>query len=210
MFENEDDLKCPLKNIMQIAIIHPNPQQNELSKKILERAVPEFKDRLNFTYYTNYKDIYKDFTKHPFTQEVPNSKKGLLNKNWLDELYNKRPALIIYFYFIQNGANKSAEEKKIFETLSEIKKCDELVYIVLFIISKDMQENPYNFNIDLDKPFNLRKIVSKELIFEFGDDNIWKLLDMGNIYHTILHYTRLYYRVYKIKIKDKKIKSTTR
>ena len=210
MLENDDDLKTPLKNTMQIAIIHPNPQQNDLSKKILERAVPEFKDRLKFTSYSNYKDIYKDLNKLPFIQESQTFNKGLLNTKLIDELYNKRPALIIYYHFIPNGANKPSEEKKIFETLAEIKKQDELVYIILFIISKDMKENPYNFNADLDKPFNLRKIVSKELIFEFPDDNIWKMIDMGNIYSTVLHYTRLYYRVYKIKIKDKKIKSALR
>ena len=210
MFTNEEDLKSPLKNTMQIAIVHPNPQQNELSKKILERVTPEFKERLKFTNYANYKDIYKDLNKNPFTQEGQSFKRGLINEKWLDDLYNKRPALIIYFYFIPNGANKPLEEKKIYENISEIKKFDEIVYVVLFIISKDMKENPYNFNLDMDKPYNLRKMVSKELIFEFPDDNIWKYLDLGNIYNTILHYTRLYYRVYKIKIKDKKIKSTSR
>ena len=210
MFTNEEDLKSPLKNTMQIAIVHPNPQQNELSKKILERVTPEFKERLKFTNYANYKDIYKDLNKNPFTQEGQSFKRGLINEKWLDDLYNKRPALIIYFYFIPNGANKPLEEKKIYENIAEIKKYDEIVYVVLFIISKDMKENPYNFNIDMDKPYNLRKMVSKELIFEFPDDNIWKYLDLGNIYNTILHFTRLYYRVYKIKIKDKKIKSTSR
>ena len=210
MFSNEEDLKSPLKNTMQIAIVHPTPQQNELSKKILERVTPEFKERLKFTNYANYKDIYKELNKHPFTQEGQSFKRGLINEKWLDDLYNKRPALIIYFYFIPNGANKPLEEKKIYENIAEIKKYDEIVYVVLFIISKDLKENPYNFNLDMDKPYNLGKMVSKELIFEFPDDNIWKYLDIGNIYNTILHYTRLYYRVYKIKIKDKKIKSTSR
>ena len=210
MLENDEDLKIPLKNTMQIAIVHPNPQQNDLSNKILERAIPEFKDRLKFTYYKDYKEIYKELNKLPFTQEVPVSKRGLISERWLEELYNKRPALIMYFHFVPNGANRPLEEKKIYETIAEIKKYDELVYIVLFIICKDMKENPYNFNIDLDKPYNLRNLTSKELIFEFPEDNIPKMVDMGNIYSIVLHYTRLYYRVYKIKLKDKKIKSTTR
>ena len=210
MFESEEALKTPLKNTMQIAIVHPNSQENEYSKKILERVTPEFKGRLKFTNYKNYTDIYKDLNKLPFTQEGQTFKRGLFSENWLEELYNKRPALIMYFYFIPNGADKNLEEKKIYENITEIKKYDELVYIVLFIISKDQKENPYNFNIDIDKPFNLRKIISKELIFEFVDDNIWKFIDIGNLYNTILHYTRLYYRVYKIKIKDKKIKSTSK
>ena len=210
MFEDEEELKSPLRNTMQIAVVHPNFQQNELSKKLLERVTPEFKERLKFTNYSNYKDIYKDLSKLPFTQEGQTFKKGLINGRWLDELYNKRPALIMYFYFVPNGANKPLEEKKIYENIAEIKKYDEIVFIILFIISKDMKENPYNFNLDTDKPYNLRKMVSKELIFEFTDDNIWKMIDIGNLYNYVLHYTRLYYRVYKIKIKDKKIKSTSR
>ena len=122
MFENEEELKSPLRNIMQIAIVHPNPQQNELSKKILERVTPEFKERLNFTNYSNYKDIYKDLNKLLFTQEAQTFRKGLINQKWLDELYNKRPGLIMYFYFIPNGANKPLEEKKIYENITEIKK----------------------------------------------------------------------------------------
>ena len=210
MFENEEELKKPLRNTMQIAIVHPNSQQNDLYKKIIDKATPEFKDRLKFSFYKNYKEIYKDLGKLPFTQEAQSYKKGLINEIWINELYEKRPSLIIYFYFIQNGANKALEEKKIYENISEIKKYDELVYICLFIISKDIKENPYNFKTDEEKPYNLKKLIPKELIFEFPDDNIWKMIDIGTLYNILIHYIRLYYRIYKIKIKDKKIKSTSR
>ena len=210
MFENEEELKKPLENIMQIAIVHPNYQPTELSKKILERVTPEYKGRLNITFYKDYKEIYQDLSKLSFNPEGQSYKKGLLNLNSLNELYTKRPAFIMYFYFVPKGANKVLEEKKLYENISEIKKSDEIVYIMLFIISKDNKENPYNFNIDEDRPYNLRKLISKELIFEFFDEIIWKIMDMGNMYNTVIHYTRLYYRVYKIKLKDKKIKSTSR
>ena len=210
MFENEEELKKPLENIMQIAIVHPNYQPTELSKKILERVTPEYKGRLNITFYKDYKEIYQDLSKLSFNPEVQSYKKGLLNLNSLNELYTKRPAFIMYFYFVPKGANKVLEEKKLYENISEIKKSDEIVYIMLIIISKDNKENPYNFNIDEDRPYNLRKLISKELIFEFFDETIWKIMDMGNMYNTVIHYTRLYYRVYKIKLKDKKIKSTSR
>ena len=210
MFENEDELKNPFQNKMHIAFLHPNPSKNDLTKKILEKVTPEFKDRLIFTNYTNYKDIYKDLTKLTFSQEAKSFKKGLINQNIINELYNQRPALIIYFHFVPNGANKNLEEKKLYENISEIKKYDELVYIMLFIITKDTKDNPYNFNIDEDKPYNLRKLILKELIFEFSDEAIWKIMDINNVYNSVIHYTRLYYRVYKIKIKDKKIKSTSR
>ena len=210
MFENEEELKKPLENIMQLAIVHPNYQPTELSKRILERVTPEYKGRLNFTFYKDYKEIYQDLSKLSFNPEVQSHKKGLLNLNSLNELYTKRPAFIMYFYFVPKGANKVLEEKKLYENIAEIKKSDEIVYIMLFIISKDNKDNPYNFNIDEDRPYNLRKLISKELIFEFFDEIIWKIMDMGNMYNTVIHYTRLYYRVYKIKLKDKKIKSTSR
>ena len=203
MFENEEELKKPFQNKMHIAFLHPNPSKNDLTKKILEKVTPEFKDRLIFTNYTNSKDIYKDLTKLSFSQENKTFKRGLINQNIINELYQRRPALIIYFHFVPNGANKNLEEKKLYEDIAEIKKYDELVYIMLFIISKDTN-NPYSFNIDEDKPYNLRKLILKELIFEFSDEVIWRIMDINNIYNSVMHYTRLYYRVYKIKIKDKK------
>ena len=33
MFENEDELKNPFQNKMHIAFLHPNPSQNDLTKK---------------------------------------------------------------------------------------------------------------------------------------------------------------------------------
>ena len=208
MFENEDELKKPFNNKMHIAFLHPNPSQNDLTKKILEKVTPEFKDRLIFTNYTNYKDIYKDLSKLQFSQEAKTYKRGLINQNIINELYERRPALIIYFHFVPNDANFNSEEKKLFENISEIKKYDELVYIMLFIIRKD-ENNLYKFNSDEDRPNNLRKLILKELIFEFSDEVIWRIMDINNIYNSVMHYTRLYYRVYKIKIKDKKIKSTS-
>ena len=96
------------------------------------------------------------------------------------------------------------------ENLIEIKKNDELVYIFLFIICKDINENPYNFNTDDQKQYNLRNLVSKECIFVFQDEEIWKMIDFGNFCNNIVHYSRLYYRRYKTKIKEKKVKSTNR
>ena len=210
MFENEQEIKKPLNNKMHIAFLHPNPSQNDLTKKILEKVTPEFKDRLIFTNYTNYKDIYKDLSKLTFSQDTKSYKRGLINQNIINELYERRPALIIYFHFVPNGANKSSEEKKLYENISEMKKYDELVYIMLFIISKESSNPPFSFNSEEDRPYNLRKLILKELIFEFSDEVIWRIMDINNIYNSVMHYTRLYYRVYKIKIKDKKIKSTSR
>ena len=210
MLGSEEDLNNPIQNSMLITIIHPNPAKNDLSQRVQEKVGLELKERLKFSCISDYKNLYKDLDKSTSQQE-PQSSRGLINKKWLDDLYNRKPALIIYFYQIPNGANKMMEEKKIYENLLEIKKADDLVYIFLFIISKDMKENPYNFNSDdPQKSNNLRNIIQKEYIFEFTHDEIWKIIDLGNFVTNIIHFCRLYYRRYKIKIKEKKIKATSR
>ena len=205
MIGNEEDLKKPIPNSMLISIIHPNPTKNDLSQRIFEKAGFDLKERLKITYVSNYKNIY-DLDKKKESQ----TSKGLINTKWIEDVCNKNPSLIIYFYPIPNGANKSLEEKKIYENISEIKKYDDLVYIFLFILSKDTKENPYNFNSDEIKANNLRNFIQKEYIFELNHDEIWKVIDMGNFVTNLTYYCRLYYRRYKIKIKEKKVKATSR
>ena len=209
MFGNEEELKNSIPNSMRISIINPTPQKNDLSQRILDKTGPEYKERLKFTCTSNYKDIYKDLDKLSFQKDAQTSN-GLINIKWIDDLCNRRPSLIIYYHHIPNGSNKSLEEKKIYENLVEIKKYDELVYIFLFIISKDMKENPYNFNSEDEKQYNLRNLISKECIFVFPDEDIWRMLDFNNFCNNIIHYSRLYYRRYKTKIKERKVKATTR
>ena len=208
MFGNEEDLNNPIPNSMLISIIHPNPTKNDLSQRILEKAGFDLKERLKISYVSNYRNIYDLDKKSP--QSESQAAKGLINTKWIDDVCNKKPSLIIYFYQIPNGANKSLEEKKIYENITEIKRCDELVYIFLFIISKDTKENPYNFNSDEVKANNLRNLVQKEYIFELNHDEIWKVIDMGNFVTNLTHFCRLYYRRYKMKIKEKKVKATSR
>ena len=210
MLENEEDLKSIPSNIMQIGIIHPAPPKQGFTQKIIECAPPEYKERLNFLWFQTHKDIYKDLDKHPFNKDSKNFKKGLINKNWLDEIYKRRPALIIYFYFISNGADKNSEEKKIYENIAEMKKLDELVHIILFIIRKDKNENPNYFNFEEERPFNIRKLLSRELIYEFPDEEIWKFIDLGKIYNIIHQQTRSYYHDYKRKLRERTTKSTSR
>ena len=147
MLENEEDLKSLPSNIMQIAILHPSPPKPNFTQKIIECAPADFKERLKFSWFKTYKDIYTDLDKHPFNKDSKNFKKGLINKNWLDEIYNRRPALIIYFHFTTQGVDRNTEERKIYENLSEMKKCDELIHIILFIIRKDKKENPFFFQM---------------------------------------------------------------
>ena len=210
MFGNEDDLKNSIPNSMRVTIIHPTPQKNDISQRVLDKVGFDFKERLKFNCISNCKDIYKSTDKSAIQQDQQTSK-GLINRNWLDDICNRRPALIIYFYRIPNGANKSLEEKKIYENLQEIKKNDDLVYIFLFIICKDMNENPYDFKAEEpQRSYSLRNVIQKEFIFTLSNDDIWKSIDLSSFCNNIVHYARLYYRRYKTKIKEKKIKATSR
>ena len=209
MFGNEEELKDSIPNIIRVAIINSNPKINDLNQRILQKIGFDFKERLKINYTSNYNDIYKDLDKLSFQKENQASK-GLINTKWIDDICNKRPALIIYYHYIPNGANKNLEEKKMYENLIEIKKYDELVSIFLFIISSDMKENPYNFNTDAQKQYNLRNLVSKECIFVFPNEEFWKMIDFGNFCNNIIHFSRLYYKRYKNKIKEKKIKAGSR
>ena len=209
MFGNEEELKKSIPNTIRVAIINSNSQKNDLSQRILQKIGFDFKERLKIICTLNYNDIYKDLDKLSFQKDTQASK-GLINSKWIDDICNKRPALIIYYHYIPNGANKSLEEKKIYENVIEIKKYDELVSIFLFIISSDMKENPYNFNSDAQKQYNLRNLVSKECIFVFPDEEFWKMIDFGNFCNNIIHFSRLYYKRYKNKIKEKKVKAGSR
>ena len=209
MFGNEEELKNLIPNTIRGAIINSNLKKNDLSQRILQKTGFDFKERLKIIYMSDYKDIYKDLDKLSFQKDIQTSK-GLINTNWIDDICNKRPALIIYYHYIPIGANKSFEEKKIYENVIEIRKNDELVSIFLFIISSDMKENPYNFNTDAQKQYNLRNLVSKECIFVFPDEEFWKMIDFGNFCNNIIHFSRLYYKRYKNKIKEKKVKAGSR
>ena len=91
-----------------------------------------------------------------------------------------------------------------------MKKLDELIHIILFIIRKDKNENPNYFNFEEERPFNIRKLLLRELIYEFPDEEIWKFIDLGKIYNIIFQQTRAYYHDYKKKLRERATKSTSR
>ena len=120
MFGDESKLLDPLHRSMKITIVNSQATTNspDLSKRIIEKAEIEFKNRLKFSILSNIKDIYKDIT--PLTPEQQN-KKGLLNTKWLEEICIIKPSVIIYYYHVKEGVDKDKEEQKIFNQIEEIK-----------------------------------------------------------------------------------------
>ena len=142
MYDNENELDDPLSRIIHITIINSLIPKTDIGQKILEKTSYEYKDRLKFNVITSTKDLYK-----PLSEEKENPKKGMIDINWLKDIYEK-PCLILLFYHIeQTGAetNLEFEQQKIYNILQEIKRNDNNIFIFLFIIYKEKQENPFLF-----------------------------------------------------------------
>ena len=205
MYDNEDDLNICLPRILRIAIINPLVPKTDLAKKILEKTSYEYKERLKFTLYTNANDLYKAKT---LPLEEQKSSKGLLDIKWFKDITQNRPCLIILYYHIDEKANLESEQQKIYNLLENIKKNDNNISIFLFIIFKDNPDNPYPFESeDKSRRYNLRNIISKEFIFVFPDEEIWRYFEFPNFCENVVFYSRQYFMKLKIIIKDKKSKA---
>ena len=206
MYDDEDELNASLTRTLRIAIINPLVPKTDLAKKILEKTSYEYKERLKFSLFTNIKDLYKP--QNDISLEEKTSK-GLIDKKWLDDITQKMPCLIILYYHIDEKANLESEQQKIYTLLEDIKKNDNNISIFLFIIFKDNPEDPYPFESeDKSKKYNLRNIINKDFIFVFPDEEIWKYFEFPNFCSNVLYYARQYYKILKIKIKEKKLKAT--
>ena len=206
MYENEEDLNIPLSRIFHVTIINPLTPKIDISKKILEKTSYEYKDRLKFNFLTNINGLYKSKSEN----SSPSSKKGIIDTNWLKDIFEK-PCLIIFYYHIeQNCQNLELEEQKMYNMLQEIKKNDSIIFIFLFIIYKDYKEDPENpcrFLIeDKNIKYNLRNLLGKESIFIFPDEEIWKYFEFQNFCLNIIFYSRQYYSKLKMRIKEKQVK----
>lgn len=211
MFENEEELKNPLPNKMQILIISSNPQKADINKKIQEKIGIEFKNRLNFTFTQNINNYYKNLDKQVYKLESK-GEKCLINKKWLDEMCIKRPSLIIYFHYIPNGTDITSEEQKIVEVIREIKKNDEQVGVYVFKIGKIPVDPLMNQDGDMmpQRVSPLQSMLKKEYISNIPDDDIWKYTEPSNFYKLIFNYCRSYYLKYKKNIKERKKKANTK
>ena len=205
MYDNEDELGNSLPRILRIAIINSKIPTTDLSQKILEKTSYEYKERLKFIILQNVKDLYRK--KDLSSQEK--IYKGLIDKNWLEDITKNNPCLIILYYHIDEKANVEEEHQKIYNLLQDIKKIDNNISIFLFIIFKDNQENPYPFESeDKSQKYNLRNIINKEFIFVFPDEEIWKYFEFPNFCSNVIFFARQYYLKLKVKVKEKKVKAT--
>ena len=206
MFEKEEEFIIPLSDCLKVGIVSYNIQSIQLSTHIEERIYKETKKRLEFIYSNNIADLYK-YQEQNNEQEI----KGLLNKQWVHNAMTLIPSIIIVHYHIKIGANKELEEKNIFQILEDIRKYSNSCIIIFIIISKDMQENPYNFNYeDKAKPYCIKKYMNKNDFYVFQIEEIWKTNEFKSIYTKIYLNSRNFYGRYKKKYKEKKEKTKIR
>ena len=124
---------------------------------------------------------------------------------------NVIPSLIIIHYKIPIGANKESEEKNIYQILEEIRSYSKTCIIIFILISEDMEENPYNFNIeDKTKPYCIKNYMHKNDFYIFQVEEIWKTNEFINICNKIYLNSAEFYRKYKKKYKEKREKTKIR
>ena len=204
MYDNEEELNNPLSRLLHVTIINPLITKIDISQKILEKTSYEYKDRLKFKTITNIKDLY-----NPISNTIDNTKKGLIDINWLKDIYEKPSVILLYYHIEQNESNLEFEQQKIYNMIQDIKKYDQNIFIFLFIIFKDNFDNPYPFSSeDKSKKYNLRNILGKEFIFVFPDEEIWKYLEFSNFCSNIIYFCKQYFLKLKKILKEKEEKAT--
>lgn len=206
MFGNEEENKISLPNSMRIALITTNNANPDLPLKIQEKVLKEKNKNLEFIFVDNVKDLfkYKELQKDELI-------KGLIDKNWINNWKNLIPTVIILYYVLQLGANKEPDEKNIYNILSDINNSNKSIIILVILISKDMKENPYTFNFnDRQKPYYLKNFITKDRLYIFQDEQIWKYNEFNEICRNIYNFSFQFYKVHIRDFKKKRNLATTR
>lgn len=207
MFEKEEEFTKPLSKSLKVAIFSYNIHSNQFCTNIEEKIYKETKKKLEFIYVDHISNLYKSKEELYIEEKV----KGLLNKKWMYNVMNVIPSIIIIHYKIAIGDNKESEEKNIFQILEEIRSYSKTCIIIFILISKDMDENPYNFNIDdKTKPYCIKNYMHKNDFYIFQIEEIWKTNEFMNICNKIYLNSREFYRKYKKKYKEKREKTKIR
>ena len=207
MFGNEEENKNSLPNSMRIALLTTNNANPDLPLKIQEKILKEKNKNIEFIFVDNVKDLFK-FKEIQKDENI----KGLIDKNWINNLKNLIPSVIIIYYELKYGQNKESDEKAIYGLLEEIGNYSKFAIIFVILVSRDMKENPYNFNFnDRQKPFYLKNFIQKERFFILPDEQIWNHNNEFSeicikLYNCSFQFYKLHHRSYK----EKRSQSSTR
>ena len=207
MFGDENENYITPLNLIKITIVDEVASEGKISefhKMICNKINPDYRDKLKILYLSKINDIYQNIS---LTIEDKQSQ-GLINTQWIDEISNQRPSIILLYHYIKENSNKEEEENKIRKKIEEIFKHDNCVYIYLFIICPPENPNGPNENYnslkddDKNNPHCLRKLLAKDFIYIFPTKEIWKYIELTKLCNNLILCSRDYYRKIKNKISE--------
>ena len=206
MFGNEEENKNALPDAMRIALLTKTNTNPDLPLNIQERIIKLKNKKIEFILVDNVKDLFKNIN---FKKD--DHIKGLIDKNWINIFSNFLPSVILLYYEVQIGINKEADEKAIYNILEEINNNYKHAIIFLIIVCKDIRENPFylNFN-DRQKPFYLKNFLTKDRLYFFPDEQIWKNFQFDEICKNIYNFSYQFYKLQHRNYKEERNRATTR
>ena len=198
MFSDESQNDVVLINRLNIAIVDLKEGENDLYN-ILTNKMKEEPFKFNILLLKNLEQLY-----NTISYSFYDKNNALLNMQWIDWVYNKRPSTIILYHYIKEGSTKEKEEIYISEIINKIKSNDQNLPLYLFIIVPHLEYDKYQHLKDDDKsPNSLRKKLKKENFYIFSSKEILKNVDIKKLYDNLVIYSRNYYKQIKNVMKSK-------
>ena len=201
MFGNQKELSFLPKCNPILAVIDQEKESNTLLQN-LKLGIEQNKERpFNILSYSSLSELPKKEVK---TKTKAPHEKGIINTNWINTITTKRPAVILYVYYVNSSVEPKLEEQKMYQEIEEIRKNDKYVKIVMIIISF----GTYHFEIDsVEKQYSIPKLLGKENVRQFNSFNfdlIFKSNDVKQFTRFLMTLARDYYRTLKKNINNLK------
>ena len=104
MFGDESKNKETLLNRLNIAIVDPRRDEYLLTVS-LDKKIKGITNKFNINLLNNVEELYKLVSLNIYDES-----KSLINMEWIDIVYNKKPTVLILYYYIKEGSTKEEEE----------------------------------------------------------------------------------------------------
>ena len=176
MFGNQKELSFLPKCNPILAVIDQEKESNTLLQN-LKLGIEQNKERpFNILSYSSLSELPKKEVK---TKIKAPHEKGIINTNWINTITTKRPAVILYVYYVNSSVEPKLEEQKMYQEIEEIRKNDKYVKIVMIIISFGTYHFEIEYQNDSFKQMSPGKkaFVILKLILDFSDSKKPVLID---------------------------------
>ena len=194
MFGDESQNDEMLINSLNMAIVDPKEGGNDLLTQ-LNKKMKDEPIKFKISLLPNLEELYKIISNSLY--DTTNS---LLNMQWIDLVYNKRPSIVIIYYYIKEGSTKEEEEINITNIIEKIRSYDQILPLYLFIIVPNLEYDKYQHLKDDEKS---KKKLKKENYYIFSSKEILKTIEIKKLYENLIKYSRNYYKQIKNVMKSK-------